>query len=69
MTRYRTEATGHKFFKVIDTTAAERPPVTTADPNSLGELMRKAIFLPGDPFPYDPKVIVKNRLSGQSPER
>lgn len=35
------------------------PPESTADPNSLGELMRYAIFLPGDPFPYDPKTLFK----------
>ena len=41
-------------------TAIDKPfPVTTADPNSLGELMRYAIFLPGDPFPYDPKTLFK----------
>lgn len=56
MTKYWTETTGHKFFGVIDTAAAECPPVTTAGPNSLGELMRKAIFLLGNPFPYDPDL-------------
>ena len=35
------------------------PPASTADPNSLGELMRYAIFLPGDSFPYDPKTLIK----------
>ena len=69
MTKYRAETTGRNFFMPIDTTSDVRPPVTTADPNSLGELMRKAFLLPGDPFPYDPEFIIKNRLSGQNPER
>ena len=69
MTKYWTETTGCSFFRAVSTASDARPPVTTADPNSLGELMRKAIILQGDSFPYDPQVIVKNGLSEQSPER
>ena len=43
----------------IPTTPETPPPESTADPNSLGELMRHAIFFLGDPFPYDPKTLFK----------
>ena len=32
---------------------------TTADPNSLVELMRGALMLPGDDFPYDPDYLLR----------
>ena len=46
------------------TTSAENPfPITTTDPNSLGELMRGAIILQGDgdAFPYDPSTFVSEK--------
>lgn len=71
--KYWTETTEHwtktidgSYFSPMPTAADGPPPVTTADPNSLGELMRYAIFLPGDPFPYDPKTLIKGDWSIKS---
>lgn len=57
--KYWAETTDGGSFSPMPTASDGLPPVTTADPNSLGELMRYAIFLPGDPFPYDPKALIK----------
>lgn len=43
----------------IPTAPEVPPPASTADPNSLGELMRDAIFLLTDPPPKDTKKTVK----------
>lgn len=59
VTKYWTKPADDSFFIPSPTASDGLPPVTTADPNSIGELMRYAIFLPGDPFPYDPKTLIK----------
>lgn len=43
----------------VPTAPEAPPPASTADPNSLGELMRDAIFLLGDPPPHETKELVK----------
>ena len=59
VTKYWMETTDDTFFSPPPTASDGLPPVTTANPNSLGELMRYAIFFSGDPFPYDPKKLFK----------
>lgn len=64
MTKYWTKTTywtgkDGNLSTVIPTAPEAPPPTSTADPNSLGELMRYAIFLLGDPLPHDPKELVK----------
>lgn len=58
-TKYWVSTTDDSPSNSIPTSSDASPPATTADPNSLGELMRYAIFLPGNSFPYDPKMLVK----------
>ena len=64
MTKYWTKITywtgkDGNLSTIIPTVPEAPPPASTADPNSLGELMRYAIFLLGDPLPHDPKELVK----------
>ena len=56
MTKYCAETTGSNFFMPIDTTSNARPPVTTAESNSLDELMRKAFFYRATHFRMTPSL-------------
>ena len=52
--KYWKETTDYSAFRTATTIVDAPPPATTAHPNSLGELMRNTILLPGKAFPYNP---------------
>ena len=61
MTKYWAATTDCGSFRTATTVADVPAPATTTDPNSLGELMRSAILLQGDAFPYNPEDFFEAR--------
>ncbi len=59
MIKYWALTTDDSSRRTITTKSNVPAPLTTTDPNSLGELMRNAFLVQGDSFPHDPKEFAK----------